>query len=60
MEYDLVFEGGGAKGVSFVGALEVFERHGHTPRRLIGSSAGALTACLIAAGYKSKENMEAQ
>ncbi|HEY3310982.1 MAG TPA: patatin-like phospholipase family protein [Anaerolineales bacterium] len=59
MEYDLVFEGGGAKGVSFVGALEVFERHGHTPRRLIGSSAGALTACLIAAGYKSKENMEA-
>lgn len=59
MEYDLVFEGGGAKGAAFVGALQVFERYGHKPRRLIGSSAGAITACLIAAGYNSQENLEA-
>ncbi len=59
MEYDLVFEGGGAKGVSFVGALQAFERHGHKPRRLIGASAGSITACLIAAGYTSQENLEA-
>ena len=59
MEYDLVFEGGGAKGLAFVGALHAFERHGHTPRRLIGSSAGAITACLIAAGYNSQENLAA-
>jgi len=59
MEYDLVFEGGGAKGTAFVGALQAFERHGHKPRRLIGSSAGAITACLIAAGYTSRENQEA-
>ena len=59
MEYDLVFEGGGAKGVAFVGALKAFERRGHTPRRLIGTSAGSITACLIAAGYNSQENLAA-
>ena len=59
MEYDLVFEGGGAKGLAFVGALKEFERRGHTPRRLIGTSAGSITACLIAAGYNSQENLAA-
>jgi predicted acylesterase/phospholipase RssA len=59
MEYDLVFEGGGAKGTAFVGALEAFERHGHKPRRVIGASAGAITACLVAAGYDSQENLAA-
>ncbi len=59
MKYDLVFEGGGAKGAAFVGAIQAFERHGHSPRRLIGSSAGAITACLIAAGYSSEENQAA-
>jgi predicted acylesterase/phospholipase RssA len=55
MEYDLVFEGGGAKGVAFVGALQAFERHGHKPRRVIGTSAGSITACLVAAGYNAQE-----
>jgi NTE family protein len=59
MEYDLVFEGGGAKGLAFVGALKEFERRGHKPRRLIGTSAGSITACLIAAGYSSQENLAA-
>ncbi len=59
MEYDLVFEGGGAKGVAFVGALQAFERHGHIPRRLIGTSAGSITACLIAAGYSAQEALDA-
>lgn len=51
MQFDLVFEGGGAKGIVFVGALEVFEGAGHTFDRLIGTSAGAITATLLAAGY---------
>ena len=59
MEYDLVFEGGGAKGVAFVGALQAFERHGHQPRRVIGTSAGSITACLIAAGYCAQETLDA-
>jgi NTE family protein len=52
MQYDLVFEGGGAKGAAFVGAIQEFERRGHTARRYIGTSAGAITATLMAAGYK--------
>lgn len=58
MEYDLVFEGGGAKGIAFAGALQAFERHNHKPRRVIGTSAGSITACLVAAGYNSQEILE--
>lgn len=59
MEYDLVFEGGGAKGLSFAGALRVFEKYGHTPRRVIGTSAGSIMATLIAAGYNAQESFTA-
>ena len=55
MQYDLVFEGGGAKGFVFVGAMKEFEKRGHTHGRLLGTSAGAITACLLAAGYRSGE-----
>jgi NTE family protein len=55
MEFDLVFEGGGAKGGAFAGALRALERRGHKARRLIGSSAGSIVATLIAAGYSANE-----
>ncbi len=55
MEIDLVFEGGGAKGLAFVGALEAIERRGHTPRRVLGTSAGSIVAVLVAAGYNADE-----
>jgi NTE family protein len=48
---DLVFEGGGAKGLVCLGALRVLAEQGYEPRRLIGTSAGAITAALLAAGY---------
>jgi len=41
MQYDLVFEGGGAKGSVFVGALQEFFAREHTARRFIRTSAGA-------------------
>jgi predicted acylesterase/phospholipase RssA len=59
MKYDLVFEGGGAKGMVFVGALQEFEARGHTYDRLLGTSAGAITAALLAAGYTSQEMLAA-
>ena len=59
MKYDLVFEGGGAKGVVFAGALQVFEAWGHTPGRLLGTSAGAITAMALAAGYTAQEILAA-
>jgi predicted acylesterase/phospholipase RssA len=59
MEFDLVFEGGGAKGLAFVGALTGLEKAGHTPRRVIGTSAGSITALLVAAGYNAAECLAA-
>ena len=59
MEYDMVFEGGGAKGMVFVGAMQEFEARGHTHDRLLGTSAGAITAALLASGYSSDEMLKA-
>jgi NTE family protein len=59
MQYDMVFEGGGAKGMAFVGALQEIESRQHTPARLLGASAGAIMATFLAAGYDSKEMEEA-
>ena len=45
---DLVFEGGGAKGFSFAGALDVlFGEHGYTYGRLLGTSAGSIVAVML-------------
>jgi NTE family protein len=51
MQFDLVFEGGGIRGIVFVGALREFARRGHTPGRIMGTSAGAITATAMAVGY---------
>jgi predicted acylesterase/phospholipase RssA len=59
MKFDIVFEGGGAKGMVFVGAMQEFESRSHTHDRLLGTSAGAITAALLAAGYTSAEMLEA-
>ena len=53
--FDVVFEGGGAKGSAFAGALNALAELGHTTRRLIGTSAGAITATTVAAGYSPNE-----
>lgn len=58
MEFDIVFEGGGAKGIAFVGAVNVIESGHHGYRRLVGTSAGAITAALLSVGYSSSELME--
>lgn len=55
MQYDMVFEGGGAKGMSFVGAMEEVVARGHTPARLLGTSAGSIMATFVAAGYDPGE-----
>lgn len=54
MEFDLVFEGGGVRGVAFLGALEAFARNGHTVGRVMGTSVGGLTAALLATGHDVK------
>jgi len=57
-EVDLVFEGGGVKGIGLVGALAALEEQGYEPHRVAGTSAGALVAALLAAGYEAAELRE--
>ena len=56
--FDVVFRGGGIKGVAFVGALEKLVAGKHATRRLVGSSAGAIFATSWAAGYTPAEMLK--
>ncbi|QBQ04207.1 patatin-like phospholipase family protein [Sporosarcina pasteurii] len=58
MKADAVFEGGGARGIAFIGAIQAMEEENVKWERLAGTSAGALIAALLASGYKSHEIME--
>ena len=51
---DLVLEGGGTKGIGLVGAVCRLQREIEL-QRVAGSSAGALVAALVAAGYHGDE-----
>ncbi|MFB7637365.1 patatin-like phospholipase family protein [Peribacillus butanolivorans] len=55
MRADAVFEGGGARGIAFVGAIQAMEEENVEWERLAGTSAGAVIAALLASGYKSYE-----
>ncbi|MEK4484409.1 patatin-like phospholipase family protein [Psychrobacillus sp. FSL H8-0484] len=55
MLIDGVFSGGGMKGIGLVGAYQVLEEKGYRFKRVAGTSAGAILACFIAAGFTSKE-----
>lgn len=55
---DLVMEGGGVKGIGLVGALAALDQHGFRAERLAGTSAGAITAALVAAEYSVTELRE--
>src|SRR5438034_8892619 len=52
---DLVFEGGGVKGIALVGADSVVAEEGYVPQNVAGASAGAIVASLVAAGYSAEE-----
>jgi NTE family protein len=56
---DLVFEGGGVKGVGLAGALSVLEERGFEPENVAGTSAGAIGAALLAAGFTGSEIRDA-
>lgn len=50
---NLVFEGGGVKGIAYVGAMQVLQQHGALEHitRVGGTSAGAINALAYALGY---------
>jgi NTE family protein len=50
---NLVFEGGGVKGIAYVGAIQVLAQRGALTgiRRVGGTSAGAINALILTLGY---------
>jgi NTE family protein len=52
---DLALEGGGSRGIALNGAIAEMLRRGHVIRRLVGTSAGAIAAGLVAAGFAGDE-----
>ncbi|RBP02608.1 patatin-like phospholipase family protein [Rossellomorea aquimaris] len=58
MDIDGVFSGGGIKGLALIGAYQALEEKGYKFKRLAGTSAGAVIAAFIAAGYSSRELLE--
>jgi NTE family protein len=55
LKADAVFEGGGVKGIGLVGAVAAAEEKGYQWENVAGTSAGAIVAALLAAGYNSAE-----
>lgn len=53
----LIMKGGGVKGLAFAGALSVMEKHFEFDC-FAGTSAGAITAVLLGAGYQAKDLKE--
>ena len=57
---NLVFEGGGVKGIAYIGALDVLNDREIIPgvQRIGGTSAGAINAILLGLGFTSKETKD--
>lgn len=52
--YTIIFKGGGAKGLAHVGALHEIQRY-YTCNHFVGTSAGAMIAIFLGAGFSSKD-----
>ena len=50
--FALIMKGGGIKGLAYVGAIEHLSQH-HTFNWYVGTSAGAVAAVLLGAGYNA-------
>ncbi len=54
---NLIFEGGGVKGIAYTGAMEELDKRGivHRIKRAGGTSAGAINAVLFALNYSNQD-----
>lgn len=55
LEYTGVFQGGGMKGIAYIGAICALEENGFKCVRAAGTSIGAVFASLLICGYSGKE-----
>lgn len=56
--FDVALDGGGTKGIALNAAIAELMTRGHRINRLVGTSAGAIAAALVAAGYTGDELVE--
>jgi NTE family protein len=54
----IALSGGGARGIAHIGVIKALEDHGFEPKALSGASAGAVVACLYAAGKTPEQILE--
>ena len=54
----VIFQGGGAKGITHVGALQALEDEHLVPVGVAGTSAGAIIAALVAVGYRADDLLD--
>lgn len=54
-EINLVLQGGGVKGLAYIGALRCLEENNYVIKNIAGSSIGSVIGALIIAGYNSYE-----
>lgn len=54
-EINLILQGGGIKGLAYIGALRCLEENNYKVKNVAGSSVGAIIGSLIIAGYDSHE-----
>lgn len=52
---NLILQGGGIKGLAYIGALRCFEENNYKIKNIAGTSVGAIIGSLIVAGYDSYE-----
>lgn len=57
---NMVFEGGGVKGIAYVGCMQVLEKEDilKNINRVGGTSAGSINALLFAAGFSNQETLK--
>jgi len=55
--FALIMKGGGIKGLAYVGAIDELSKH-YKFNWFVGTSAGAITAILLGAGYSSEELLD--
>ena len=56
---NLVFSGGGVRGIAYLGALEMLDEYGiiENIQRVAGTSAGAITATIVSFGLSIQETI---
>src|SRR3990170_4035202 len=57
--YDAAFEGGGVKAIAQIGAVARFHREGMRPRKVVGTSGGAIVGAFLAAAATPEQMWDA-